>query len=97
MFIDRIAKIIKLRKTEAALIQIQEEIKTWDFVNQSPNAVIKGIFDAIRENKSLLEYYFQEIDWKTVDVDLVYELLFNEEQKEKSGKRRKTRVIKEIS
>lgn len=89
MFIDRIVKILKLRKAREALVQMQEEIKTWDFVNQSPTIVVKSTFDAIRENKSLLEYYFQDIDWKTVDKDLVYELLFNKEQKEKSGKRRK--------
>lgn len=78
MFIDRIVKILKLRKAREALVQMQEEIKTWDFVNQSPNAVIKSTFDAIRENKNLLEYYFQDIDWKTVDKDLVYALLFSE-------------------
>lgn len=78
MFIDRIVKILKLHKAKEALVQMQEEIKTWDFVNQSPNAVKKSIFDAIRENKSLLEYYFQDIDWKTVDKDLVYALLFSE-------------------
>lgn len=89
MFIDRIVKILKLHKAKEALVQMQQEIKTWDFVNQSPNAVKKSVLDAIRENKSLLEYYFQDIDWKTVDRDLVYELLFNEEPKEKSGKRRK--------
>lgn len=78
MFIDRILKILKLHKAKKALVQMQEEIKTWDFVNQSPNAGIKSIFDAIRENKSLLEYYFRDIDWKTVDKDLVYALLFSE-------------------
>ena len=78
MFIDRILKILKLHKAKKALVQMQEEIKTWDFVNQSPYAVIKNVLDAIRENKSLLEYYFQDIDWKTVDKDLVYALLFSE-------------------
>ena len=78
MFIDRILKILKLHKAKKALVQMQEEIKTWDFVNQSPNAGIKSIFDAIRENKSLLEYYFRDIDWKTVDKDLVYALLFSD-------------------
>ena len=78
MFIDRIVKILKLHKAKEALVQMQEEIRTWYFVNGCPEAGIKSIFDAIRKDKSLLEYYFQDIDWKKVDVDLVYEMLFNE-------------------
>lgn len=84
MFFDR---IIKLHKAKAVLTQMQEEIRTWYFVNGCPEAGIKSIFDAINKDKNLLEYYFPKIDWSKVDKDAVYNLLFADE--ERTEKRRR--------
>ena len=67
----------KKEKLEATILeQIESEAGQWEVIGGSRASVWK----TIKEDKSLLKYYFPTIDWDSVDIDSIYAKLFPNEQ-----------------
>lgn len=78
---DKIQLVGNLRCN--TLEYVLEEIESWSYDNSWQ--VMSVVFNDIKKDKELLRYYLPEVDWEQVNIDLVYDKLFNDVQVRDNG------------
>ena len=67
--------MFKKKREEEALKKIRDEIVSWR--QDNPEFMVVGALSEIKKDKKLLEYYFPEVNWSKIDIDSIYNKLFD--------------------